>query len=130
MEIGRLAQRYKDQKGTNTLFFIYKNEMPKGKKATYPGVISAYRPEKELHHRVRWTVGGNRVEYKGAVTTETANMTLVKLLLNSMVSTPNAKFITMDLKDFLSWHAHERSRIHEGTSLHDPRKDHKAIQPL
>ena len=45
-------------------------------------------------------MGGNRIEYNGAVTTETADMTLVKLLLNSVVSTPNAKFMTMDLKDF------------------------------
>ena len=100
MEIGRLAQGYKDQKGTNTLFFIHKHEIPRGKKATYLRVVSAYRPEKEVPHRVRWTVGGNRIEYNGAVTTETADMTLVKLLLNSVVSTPNAKFMTMDLKDF------------------------------
>ena len=45
-------------------------------------------------------MGGNRIKYNGTVTTETADMTLVKLLLNSIVSTPNAKFMTMDLKDF------------------------------
>ena len=45
-------------------------------------------------------MGDNRVEYNGAVTTETADMTLVKLLINSVVSTPNAKFMTMDMKDF------------------------------
>jgi hypothetical protein len=44
--------------------------------------------------------GGNRVHYPGDAGTPTADLLTVKLLLNSIISTPNAKFMTMDIKDF------------------------------
>jgi hypothetical protein len=40
------------------------------------------------------------VHYPGDAGTPTANLLTVKLLLNSIISTPNAKFMTMDIKDF------------------------------
>jgi hypothetical protein len=45
-------------------------------------------------------VGGGRVEYPGEVTTKTASIATAKMLFNSVVSTPGAKFMTMDIKDF------------------------------
>ena len=45
-------------------------------------------------------MGGNLVNYPGDCGTPTADLLTVKLLLNSVVSTPNAKFMTLDLKDF------------------------------
>ncbi len=44
--------------------------------------------------------GGDRVHYPGDTGTPTADILTVKLLLNSIISTPNAKFMTMDIKDF------------------------------
>jgi hypothetical protein len=44
--------------------------------------------------------GGDRVHYPGDAGTPTANLLTVKLLLNSIISTPNAKIMTMDIKDF------------------------------
>ena len=44
--------------------------------------------------------GGNRVHYPGDAGTPTANLLTVMLLLKSIISTPNAKFMTMDIKDF------------------------------
>jgi hypothetical protein len=44
--------------------------------------------------------GGNRVHYPGDAGTPTADLLTVKLLINSIISTPNAKFMTMDMKDF------------------------------
>jgi hypothetical protein len=49
---------------------------------------------------VRWTAGGNKVEYNGNVTTQTANIQTAKCLFKSLVSTPNGRFMTLDLKDF------------------------------
>ena len=46
------------------------------------------------------TVGGDRINYLGDVATKTADITTTKLLLNSVVSTPNAKFMTLDVKNF------------------------------
>jgi hypothetical protein len=40
------------------------------------------------------------VHYPGDAGTPTANLLTIKLLLNSIISTSNAKFMTMDIKDF------------------------------
>ena len=45
-------------------------------------------------------MGGNLVEYPGDVTTPTADMQKAKLMFNSVISTPNAKFLCLDVKDF------------------------------
>ncbi len=74
--------------------------MPKGRKVTYLRIVAAYRPEKDNPRRVRWTVGGDRIDYPGDVSTKTADLTTAKILFNSVVSTPDAKFMTADLKDF------------------------------
>jgi hypothetical protein len=44
--------------------------------------------------------GGDRVNYLGDAGTPTADLLTVKILLNSIISTPKAKFMTMDIKDF------------------------------
>ena len=44
-------------------------------------------------------VEGNRVHYPGDAGTPTANLLTAKLLLNSIISTPNVKFMTMDIMD-------------------------------
>ena len=40
------------------------------------------------------------MHYLGDAGTPTADLLTVKLLLNSIISTPNAKFMAMDIKDF------------------------------
>ncbi len=99
-EIGRLAQGHGEEKGTNTMFFIKVTDIPKGRKATYLRVVAALRPEKANPRRVRWTVGGDCIEYPDDVSTKTADLTTAKLLINSTISTPNARYMTADLKDF------------------------------
>jgi hypothetical protein len=99
-EIGRLAQGHGAVKGTNTMFFIPVSAIPRGRKATYLRVVSAMRPEKENPRRVRWTCGGDKVDYPFDVSTKTADLTTAKLLINSVLSSKNAKFLTADLKDF------------------------------
>ena len=44
--------------------------------------------------------GGDRVNYLGDAGTPTADLLIVKILLNSIISTANAKFMTIDIKDF------------------------------
>jgi hypothetical protein len=74
--------------------------MPKGRNAAYLQAVSAYCPEKSQPYRVRWTVGGDQVDYPFDVSTKTADLTTAKLLFNSVLSTPGAMFLTADLKDF------------------------------
>ena len=46
------------------------------------------------------TVGGNLIVYPGDCGTPTVDLLTVKVLLNSVTSTPDAKFMTIDIKDF------------------------------
>jgi hypothetical protein len=50
--------------------------------------------------RTRLTVGGNLIDYWGNVSTKTADLITAKILFNSVVSTPDAKFKGIDLKNF------------------------------
>ena len=101
-EIARLAQGRKNStdKGTNTLHFIHPHQLPKGKKPTYLHICANYRPQKTDPYRIRFTVGGNLVNYDGETYTPTADHTTAKLLLNSVVSTPGATFFCLDLSNF------------------------------
>jgi len=45
-------------------------------------------------------VGGDRINYPGAVATPTADMLVTKLLFNSVISTKGARFMTIDTSDF------------------------------
>ena len=45
-------------------------------------------------------MGGNLINYPGDCGTPTADLLTVKLMFNSIISTPNAKFMTIDIKDF------------------------------
>ena len=51
-------------------------------------------------NRTRLVAGGDRVHYPGNAGTPTADLLTVKLLINSIVSTNGARFMTMDIKDF------------------------------
>jgi hypothetical protein len=103
-EIGRLAQGMPGRNtGTNTIFFIKKDQVPKGraKDVTYGLITTLIRPEKiDEPNRTRLVAGGDRVHYPGDAGTPTADLLTVKLLLNSIISTENARFMTMDIKDF------------------------------
>ena len=101
-EIARLCQGRKDNtyRGTNTIIFKHPREKPPQAQPTYLRVVAAYRPSKQDPYRIRWTVGGNRINYEGDKYTPNAELTTVKLLLNSVISTKKSKFMTIDLKDF------------------------------
>ena len=130
-EIGRLAQGLgKDSTiphGTDTLFFIHCNQMPKDRKATYIRVICANQPEKPNPRRVRWMVGGDRVDYPGNVTTQTADMTTAKCLFNSVLSTPNAKCFNGDLKDFPVGYPNGSIQVRAHTSTSHPTTRHGSV---
>jgi len=99
-EIGRLFQGIRHLKGTNTCFFIRKCQVPSDKRPTYGRIVCTVRPQKDEQHHTRLTVGGDRIDYPGNKSTPTADLTTVKLLLNSTISTPGAVFAGMDLANF------------------------------
>jgi hypothetical protein len=100
-EIGRLAQGIPGRvKGTDTIFFIPKTNVPQSKKVTYARIVPAIRPQKEETHRIRVTVGGNLLTYDDDAGTPTTDLTTAKLFFNSIISTPNSLFLNLDVKDF------------------------------
>ncbi len=50
--------------------------------------------------RVRGTIGGDRVDYPGPVAASTADLTTIKLLLNSLVVSDDAEWMSADITDF------------------------------
>ena len=99
-EKGRLFQGIQDIKGTSTCFFIHKNEVPQFSKVTYSRIVCYIRHQKTKTHRVRLTVGGNKISHEGKVSTPTSYLTIAKLHWNSVLSTPYGKFFIVDVKNF------------------------------
>ena len=103
IELGRLAQGYKDTKGTNTIIFISLNKIPgipQDRVVTYARIEVDYRPQKADPNRVCITVGGNLIEYPYELTKRTADLTISKAMWNSVISTPGAKYVCADVKNF------------------------------
>jgi hypothetical protein len=103
--------------GTNAVKFIPYSDIPHDRRGdiTYIRLVTADRPFKDETKRVRATAGGDRINYPFEVASKTADLPTSKALFNSVVSTPGAKFMSMDLKDFFlstpSLHRHEYARI-------------------
>ncbi len=69
------------------------------KDITYSLITVLIRPEKiDKPKRTQLVAGGNRVHYPGDAGTPTADLLTVKLLISSIISIPNAKFMIMDIK--------------------------------
>jgi hypothetical protein len=103
-EFGCLTQGLKDgrAKETNTIKLIHKDKVPdkRMKDVMYGSFSCDFKPNKEEKERTRLTVGGDRINYPDDCGTPTADMILFKILINSILSTPNAKCIMIDIKDF------------------------------
>ncbi len=86
---------------TETIFFISKTDTPHNRRGnvTYGRIVCVYREGKKDKYHTRITMGGNLINYPGNCGTPTADLLTVKLLLNSIISTPNAKFMSIDIKD-------------------------------
>jgi hypothetical protein len=101
-EIGRLTDGRigNNVVGSNAMKFIAYSALPPGSKPTYCRVVANYRPQKADPFRIRYTAGGDRIDYPGITTTPGAELTTVKLHLNSVISTANARMMCTDVKDF------------------------------
>ena len=73
--------------------------IPKDRTVTYARIVVDYRPQKVDLYRVILTVGGNLLNVPGDLSTRTAEMTTSKLLFNSVISTDEARFACIDIKN-------------------------------
>ena len=100
-DIGRLEQGVGNRfKGKSTIFFVHRSEVPAGKRFTYGMIFVSISPNKAETHRVRITVGGDKLSYDGPTATQCANLITTKILLNSVVSTILSLFMCADIHDF------------------------------
>ena len=100
-EIGRLSQGSAVVKAeTNTMHFIHASNKPRGRKTTYLNIVANVRAQKEDPYRIRFTVGGDRLDYPGPTATESAEIQTANLLFNSTISTKCGQFMCIGLKDF------------------------------
>ncbi len=103
-DFGQLAQGVGDRvKGTDTIHFTRKEQIPlnRRKDVTYGSFSCDMKPNKEEKERTRLsTAGGDCINYPDDIGTPTAGMTLFKCMVNSIISTPGAWCIMVDIKDF------------------------------
>jgi hypothetical protein len=96
IEISRLLD-------TTTMHAIHLEEQPLDRRSdtTYynPKPKEKYDDDMNKVYRIRGTAGGDRINYDGPTKANTAALSTVKLLLQSVVS-DNANFMTLDIKDF------------------------------
>ena len=85
-ELGRLTQGIGDHVvSTDTINFIMKQELPKGKKVTYANFICDHRLLKEEEWRVHLIVGGNRLDYNFDAGSPAASILETELTINSVI---------------------------------------------
>jgi hypothetical protein len=102
-ELGQLSQGLPSiVNSTNNIAFIHKTDLPpdQWKDIMYGCIVANFCPQKDDPYCICVTVRGNRIYFPGDCGTPTADMITGKLLLNSVISTKNAKFMTIDMKDF------------------------------
>ena len=101
-ELGRLFQGIRNIKGTDTILFVVKSKIPKNmlKEVTFGSIVVAYNPNKSEPHRSRMTVGGDSIVCLYNVSTPTADLPTIKMLWNSVLSTPGARYMTLDISNF------------------------------
>ena len=98
--LGRLIQGIRDVPGTDTIDFIPHAEVPFGTTVTYGRIFYTYRPQKKEKHRTRLTIGGNLFICLYDLSAPSSDITTAKLIFNSVISMPGARFITLDFKKF------------------------------
>ena len=81
---------------------MHKRGVPQNrfKYVTYRKFVCDVRPTKVDKNRMRLTIGGDIINYPGDCGTPKANILLVKMLVNSLISIIGAKFMTGDIKNF------------------------------
>ena len=87
-------------KGTNTMEIISPQKVPSTKQVTYASMVCDYRPLKEEKYRCRLVVGGDKLPYTDDAAAPAANLLETKLLINSTISQPSARFMSIDISNF------------------------------
>ena len=110
-EMGRLCQgvgkgeqgpNKQRVKGTDTFRVTKYEDIPHDRRRdiAHVRVVCEVRPQKEDPNRTRITVAGGNIKCDFDIGTPTASLDLVKLMINSVLSRPGAKFACFDAGNF------------------------------
>ena len=66
---------------------------------TYARIVVDYCAQKQDPNRVQITAGGNLIEYPFELTTRTEYLSSTKIMWNSVISTLDAKYMCVDIKN-------------------------------
>ena len=99
-KLGHLAQGIREVKGTNKVMFIPKFKVPKVKKVTYGKTVCEMKTEKEDKERTILTLGENFLDFTVDISAPTSLVTTSQCVFNSVVSTPGARYLLVDIKHF------------------------------
>ena len=84
----------------NTMEIIHPKKVPTNKTVTYASMVCDYRPLKKEKHRCRLVVGGDKLPYEHDAAAPAANLLESKILINSTISQPTARFMSIDISNF------------------------------
>jgi hypothetical protein len=92
------------QKGMNAMFIMTQDKIAhtycKKKFFTFANQVVDYRPQKDEPNCIRITAMGNLITCDGESSVRTVDINTVKLHWNSVVSTPNAKYMRLHTENF------------------------------
>ena len=89
-------------KEKDIIFFIHKLDVLQNrfKDVTYIKFVCNVRLEKKEPNHTQAMMGGNYINYLNDIDMPTANLVLIKIFLNSIISTSGAKFANVDISNF------------------------------
>ena len=73
---------------------------------TYGRLVCDIKEHNSETHRTQLTVGGNLLDLPGLLSTPTATVTTAKCLFKIFISTPGAKCLVADIKNFYLKNVH------------------------
>jgi hypothetical protein len=74
--------------------------IPKDRTVTYGRILINYKPQKYDPNHVCIMVGGNLIKHPFELTTRNDDIISSKIIWNSVLSTPQAKYICIDIKTY------------------------------
>ena len=112
-------------KGSDTINSIQRMNVPIGKKTTYVRFCCDIWLQIDDINGTRLTVGGDRLEFDGKTSTETAKLETIKTHLNSKISTKDTKYPAANMRNFYLISKIRIIRIYENSPQPNPTRNHR-----
>ena len=85
--------------GTDSIFFMCPREKNSSKKVAHVRLVSSIRSLKSEKYRLRFTIGGDNLDYNVIIASTPNTLETVKTHLNSTISTVNSRSVTLGINE-------------------------------